>query len=105
MFCPCALCSFWQPVPEQVQLTAAFTRATDTLITAMVTMIAVMTNPTGRIDLIDPPDPIDPIGPLIDLPDLIAPRTNPEEAWDDRVGVKSAPSSAPRLVISDTSRW
>ena len=92
MYCHCALCRFWQPVPDQVQLTAASTRVTDTLIIAMVTMIAVMTNPTDLIELICPIgriDPLDRIDPLIDLPDLIALRINPEEVWGDlRVGVK-----------------
>jgi hypothetical protein len=70
----------------------------DILIIAMVTMIAVMTNPIGQTGLIVRTDRIGPIDPLIYRPDLIALRINPEEVWCDlRVGVKSA--------LSDTSRW
>jgi hypothetical protein len=84
----------------------------DILIIAMVTMIAVMTNPIGqtglivRTDLIDLINPTGPIDPLIYRPDLIGLRINPEEVWCDlRVGVKSALSSVISSVISDTSRW
>jgi hypothetical protein len=83
----------------------------DILIIAMVTMIAVMTNPIGQTGLIVRTDLIDLINrtglidPLIYRPNLIALRINPEEVGDLRVGVKSALSSVISSVISDTSRW